>query len=245
MKRLDLRVGSLLQVGSSYTGHACRGAWESPDDAMRREVGEELPCLPLSAIDSLERELRASPAGAAQRYLDLSLVRRPRRPQRVHYWQFRTGEADGSPSAWVRGGELEREWKPIAVDRLLGYAYGSAAPCSPGCAMLRQRHGCVHGRSSPVPSSAMLGDGLALLGSPQGYPSGLGCATSVCRCGYALDMPQPQARGRVVLVLCSEQHDGVVVLCRKGTDGGVQLPEAPASSVAEVSPVAANANRML
>ena len=108
---LDLVGGMADRVGAG---------WETSADALRRELGEELPLFPAEAIHPLERALATNPHGLSQRHLDLSKLRRPRASQIVRYWQLPTAASDGCPSDWARGGELERhEWKPSTAGWVL------------------------------------------------------------------------------------------------------------------------------
>ena len=90
--------------------------WEDPTDALRREVDEELPCLPAEMILPLESAMRAHPNGLAQRELDLSQLQHQQRSQVVRYWRLPTNASDGCPSDWAHGGELDgHEWRPSSA----------------------------------------------------------------------------------------------------------------------------------
>ena len=206
--------------------------WESPDVAMLRELSEELPALPRPVRSRLEWSLLASPAGSTKRHLDLSAIRRPQPPQCVHYWCCSTSAADGSPGDWSVGGALEYEWRPSTGRWVMPTALlGRTHPVSTS-----YTEGMVAALAADPAYQPQLFLEMALRrwarrrATPQGWASRRARASVV--------VPPAAPAGRVALVLCSKQSEGVAVLCRRDAADVVSLPSMAAQSAAESLSVA-------
>ena len=210
--------GGLDVVGGK--ADACKGVWELPADAMRRELGEELPNLPIEVIGHVEQVIRDQPEGVAQRLLDLTSIRHPQQPQRVHYWCLPVGSGDGCPAKWAESGALRYEWAPTSGRWVMPTA------------LLQKGH--------EVPQLYTRGMLAAVAADPAYHPQ---LILEMALRRWARKRPTPQGRqntlaaasasvsplpprGRVALVLCSHQANSTMVLCKQDARGNIVLPEA-------------------